>query len=309
MSGDEHARVRDFGLLCLRPELRDWLASQGLQAEVTVLRADGAALSSEALAELQRHVEAIDRAAQVARRLAILGELCAGVTHEARNLMTGVLGFTQIAIERANDITLISETLRPCEQAARNCVELLSNYLMLARGHARPPQLLSVDDVILPAARLVARQLETHKCTLDIVIPRPAPAVLGRRGELQQVVLNLVLNAAYVVGEGGTIRIEATRARPGRTEIAVHDNGPGVSAALRERIFQPLFTTKPEGEGTGLGLALSREIVEAHGGTLKLDPTVSRGARFVMELPGCPASSASPGEESPGRAGSSCGSS
>ena len=295
---DEHVGNSDLDWLFVRPDLRDLLASRGFHLDVRVRGPGGAALSAEQITELCDHVEAAECAAQVARRLAILGELCAGVTHEARNLMTGVLGFAQIAIERSGDPELIANTLRPCEQAARSCVELLTNYLLLARGYSRPQQLLSVEDVIVPAARLVARQLEAHKCKLAVTIQRPAPAVLGRRGDLQQVVLNLLLNAMQAGGEGGTISIEASVASDGRTMIAVHDDGPGVPPALRDRIFQPLFTTKPEGEGTGLGLALSRDIVEAHGGALTLDATAQRGARFVIALPAC---DRAPAEGSPER--------
>jgi signal transduction histidine kinase len=160
---------------------------------------------------------------------------------------------------------------------------LLTNYLTLARGQDR--QVFGVEEVVSPATRLIARQLAARKCVLEVVIPTPQPTLFGNRAELQQVVLNLLINAVHAVREGGTVRIETFSTPAGRTVVAVADDGPGVPDDLREKIFRPLFTTKPAGEGTGLGLAWSRELAQAHGGTLTLDASARSGARFVLEIP------------------------
>ncbi|HKU42191.1 MAG TPA: HAMP domain-containing sensor histidine kinase [Polyangiales bacterium] len=271
----------------LRPELRELLREHQLSAEVVLRSADGQPVAPELLERLHEELEAADRALLVTRRLAVLGELCAGVTHDARNLLTGILGFAQLALERAGDASPISDALRPCEEAARSCVELLTTCVSLARIQAPAPQPIGVADVILPATRLVARQFEARHCRLELALDEPPPVVLGRRGELQQIVLNLALNALHAAGPGGCVRISAQTAPGQRTRIVVADDGPGVPPELHEQIFRPLFTTKPDGEGTGLGLSLSREIAEAHGGTLTLDPAADSGARFVLELPAC----------------------
>ena len=104
------------------------------------------------------------------------------------------------------------------------------------------------------------------------------------REQLVQVLLNLVLNAADSVGPGGHIRIEASAAGDG-VRLSVSDDGPGVAAEVQGRLFEPFVTTKEVGKGTGLGLAVCRGLVEAAGGTIDLDSSVPRGARFVLELP------------------------
>jgi signal transduction histidine kinase len=105
------------------------------------------------------------------------------------------------------------------------------------------------------------------------------------REQLVQVVLNLVLNAADACGEGGRIVVRARRTERG-ARLDVEDDGPGVSSAVRERLFEPFVTTKEVGKGTGLGLAVCRGLVEAAGGTIALDADYHPGARFVIELPG-----------------------
>jgi signal transduction histidine kinase len=110
------------------------------------------------------------------------------------------------------------------------------------------------------------------------------PDVALSRERLVQVVLNLVLNAADAVGAGGRVRIGAERGALGVT-LSVEDDGPGIDPKVKERLFEPFVTTKEVGKGTGLGLAVCRGLVESVGGSIALDETVTRGARFVVELP------------------------
>jgi signal transduction histidine kinase len=110
------------------------------------------------------------------------------------------------------------------------------------------------------------------------------PEVALSRERLVQVVLNLVLNAADAVGAGGHVRIAAERGGLG-VRLSVEDDGPGIDPNVRDRLFEPFVTTKEVGKGTGLGLAVCRGLVEAIGGSIELDENVTRGARFVVELP------------------------
>ena len=115
------------------------------------------------------------------------------------------------------------------------------------------------------------------------------PAVLGDPDQLQHVCTNLIVNAHQALSDTtvrGRITITAT-ANGNVLEVGVADNGPGVPYAIRSRIFDPFFTTKKPGAGTGIGLAVSRGIAESHGGTLALDPSHEKGARFLLRLPLC----------------------
>jgi signal transduction histidine kinase len=117
----------------------------------------------------------------------------------------------------------------------------------------------------------------------------PVPAVEGVRRELEQVLLNLIVNAAQALAEEGTIRVR-TAARGEEVVIAVADDGCGIAAELLDRIFDPFFTTKPAGEGTGLGLSISHEIVRRHGGRIEVRSQPGRGSEFLVMLPAAPGS-------------------
>jgi two-component system NtrC family sensor kinase len=114
------------------------------------------------------------------------------------------------------------------------------------------------------------------------------PSVALGREQLVQVVLNLVLNAADSVEGGGHVRIAAAPSTEGGVRLSVEDDGPGVALEVRDRLFEPFVTTKEVGKGSGLGLAVCRGLIEAIGGTIALDETAPRGARFVIELPRAP---------------------
>jgi signal transduction histidine kinase len=118
--------------------------------------------------------------------------------------------------------------------------------------------------------------------------------VVVNGGEIQQVLLNLALNAQQAMPQGGRVRFLTRQSPGGGVEIAVQDNGPGIPAALRERIFEPFFTTKPPGEGTGLGLAISFGILRDHGGTLTVESEEGQGATFLLRLPAAPSAQAAP---------------
>ena len=136
------------------------------------------------------------------------------------------------------------------------------------------------------APRLAALSLRGKGIGLDEVV-EPAAAgasVLADRKQIAQAVLNLLLNAAYVTPPGGRVRVRA-RAEAGRRGISIEDDGPGIPRELRERVLEPFFTTKPAGEGTGLGLALSRAIVAQHGGSLELEFPDRGGTVATLWLP------------------------
>jgi signal transduction histidine kinase len=215
--------------------------------------------------------------------LASIGEVSVGVSHETRNLITAISGFAQVARERANDPEAGLRLVARIEQQASRCIELLDRHLELARIDAGAPEPVDLRTIVETVAETIGHQLGLQRVDLSVDVPDGLPAVRGRRGELQQVVLNLAINAMHAMPAGGRIEISAVH-RTGEIELVVADSGPGIAAELREKIFEPFFTTKRD-KGTGLGLALCRQIVVAHGGTLELDHAVASGARFVVRLP------------------------
>lgn len=284
MSKDE-STVDLFASVLLTSDVREELARHGVRARIEVTDEQGAPLAP---ASHQTVLHGLARALQRSehtKRLATVGSMAAGVTHEARNLMTGVIGFAQVLLQKSTDPES-KDMLQAIEHEARRCVELLTDYLKLSRSRIESTRTLQISEIVSPIERLVAHQLRKRGCSLVIQLPDRLPRVAGSCSELQRVLINLVMNAADATGSGGHIQVAADSPDGQSVNIKVIDDGPGVPQELRERIFEAFFSTKSADEGTGLGLALSRSIVEAHSGELVLEADAGhRGSIFTMRLP------------------------
>jgi signal transduction histidine kinase len=162
---------------------------------------------------------------------------------------------------------------------------IVEEFLTLARPLplARAP--IPVDTLVAELAALVDAQARAASITVRVNVPQPSPVVLGDRQHLQQVLLNLVLNAVQAMRAGGTLTIEAQSGRDG-VSLVVADTGAGIPADVLPRVFDPYFTTRTD--GLGLGLTIARRIVEAHGGAIELDSQAGRGTRVRLRLPAAP---------------------
>ena len=218
-------------------------------------------------------------------RLSAIGELVAGVAHEINNPLQTIVGCVELMLDdrpgAANKRDL--ETVR--REAAR-AGQIVRNLLSFVRRGA--PDRVATDLTAIVRAMVDLREYHLRQRNVAIdarYAPEPLMAMVNR-DEIQQLVLNLVLNAEHAVlasGVPGTIRV-TTGSERGRHFVEIADTGPGISPELRGRIFEPFFTTKQVGEGTGLGLSISHGIAYAHGGTLDLMES-ERGARFRLSLP------------------------
>lgn len=222
-----------------------------------------------------------------AEKMSALGELLAGVAHELNNPLSVVVGHAMMLREETKDPEAVRR-IEKISQAAERCAGIVKSFLAMARQ--QPVQLGPVDlsDTISVGLDAFEQGLDGGTISVKVEVPQDLAFIHGDADQIAQVLLNLLTNAQHAIessGIGDTVRITARAAdEPGMIEIRVSDNGPGVLPAIRGRIFDPLFTTKEVGKGTGIGLAFCHRVVTSHGGQILLDPSGS-GATFVLRLP------------------------
>ena len=215
-----------------------------------------------------------------AEKLVTVGRLAAGIAHEVGNPLAAVGTYAEVLRRRGADAELVGGI----EREAGRIDAIVRSLLAYARPREARRERTSVATVVEGAARLLAAQGVAREVSLEVTAERDVPEVQGDPTALEQVVVNLLLNAIAAVGPGGRIRA-TVRSRAGAAEIVVEDNGPGVSDEVAGRVFEPFFTTKGPGQGVGLGLAIVQRLVEDHGGRVEVGRAELGGAAFTVRLP------------------------
>lgn len=221
-------------------------------------------------------------------RLAAMGRIAATVAHEVRNPLTAIRMLAQFLRRSHPEGT-------PAADACRNIVAEIDRLEMLVKGllevtHARPlrPAPMDVGDLLREASALMEGQLRHRRIALGLAPEPGLPLVMADRDRLKQVLLNLILNAADAMPDGGSLTLSAARTRPGArfpdgVEMVVADTGSGLSDEARRQAFEPFFSTKPE--GAGLGLTVCRRIVDEHRGRISVENRPGGGAVATVWLP------------------------
>ncbi len=217
-------------------------------------------------------------------RLASLGLLAAGVAHEVNTPLTGISSYTQMLLEEMPADDPRRGILEKIEAQSRRASSIANSLLNLVRPERAPFESLSLDVAIGEVLRLFEPQIRERGIRLETDLHADLPLVHGDKGKLQQVLLNLLLNARDAVGDGGSVRV-STYARGGSVVLEVLDDGVGIAEEDLSRIFDPFFTTKGRGKGTGLGLSISHGIVREHGGEMHVESSPGEFTRFRVEIP------------------------
>jgi signal transduction histidine kinase len=260
------------------------------------LRADEASLRAK-IAEVERYAADLARAQERlvrSERLASVGRLSAGLAHEIGNPLSAILGFQELLLmgglseEEQRDFS--PRMKRETERIHRILRDLLEFARPASRAGApaapEPPG--SVSDALADVTALVRPQKAFHDVALVTEVAPDLPRVALSHARLVQLLLNLLLNAADAApARGGQVTVRASRRpEPGdHVRVEVEDNGAGIADAVKDTLFEPFVSTKPVGQGTGLGLSVCRGLVEAVGGTIGVESAERGGARFVIELP------------------------
>lgn len=217
-------------------------------------------------------------------RLASLGLLAAGVAHEVNTPLTGISSYAQMLTEQLSGDDPGREILAKIEEQTQRASDIANSLLDLARPDRDGAETVDLNDVVSRALGLFDVQIRGRDLTVDVALADGLPPVSGHPGKLQQVLLNLLLNARDATPRGGRVAVRTSEHR-GRVLLDVVDDGEGIEPADLARVFDPFFTTKGRGRGTGLGLSISYGIVREHGGEILVDTDAGNGTRFRVSLP------------------------
>jgi signal transduction histidine kinase/ActR/RegA family two-component response regulator len=231
------------------------------------------------------------------QKLEAIGTLAGGIAHDFNNLITVISGYTQLALMRADQASPEAEDLRQVVEASDRAANLTHQLLAFSRKQVLQPTVLDLSEVVSGIAPMLRRIIGEH-IVLQIASDRPLSRVRADRGQVEQVILNLAVNARDAMPNGGTLTIgaanvgdavttldEGERLSTRGVSLTVRDTGMGMSAETRERAFEPFFTTKEPGKGTGLGLSTVYGIVNQSGGTISVTSEPDAGTVFIIVLP------------------------
>jgi PAS domain S-box-containing protein len=236
--------------------------------------------------KLEREMQANRERLHQVEKLSAMGSLLAGVAHELNNPLAIVVAQSTLLADKAPDAATGARAER-IRAAAERCGRIVKSFLAMARQ--KPPQRVAVDvaDVVRGSLEVVGYGLRSSGIEIDLRIPSGLPPVSADRDLLGQVFSNLLVNAQQALVTVPMPRLLRITAQADGGEVAVRilDNGPGVPDEVRDRIFDPYFTTKAVEVGTGIGLAISRSVVEEHGGAIRLVASELGGAGFEVRLP------------------------
>jgi signal transduction histidine kinase len=262
---------------------RAWTEAEVLLVQDVAERTWAIVERARAETELARSREALYQS----EKLTALGSLLAGLSHEMNNPLSVVV-LQSVMMEEDAAGTALGSRAKRIREAAERCSKIVATFLAMARQ--RPPErsAVNVNQVVEGALGLAAYGLRSTGIVIQRELADDLPRVEADADQLHQVLVNLVINAQHALQGCPGERLLRIATRPARTpgwiEVEVSDNGPGIPLEARRRIFEPFFSTKPQGVGTGLGLSFSLGVVEAHGGRLELADT-EKGATFLVSLP------------------------
>lgn len=212
-------------------------------------------------------------------KMATMGLLAAGVAHEFNNIIAGMMGYAQLMLMgKKTPERLAQVVVEQCSRAR----EIINRLLNFSRRKDTPHELLDLTLLLEDVFQLVERELLKNNIQVEKKFSR-VPKLIAHAGELQQVFLNLVLNAVHAIGKDGTLTITLIRQDPW-IKISFKDTGIGIPKDILGRIFEPFFTTKSQ-KGTGLGLSVSNSIIQSYGGNILVESEASKGATFTIHLP------------------------
>ncbi len=242
-------------------------------------------MTSELKSREKALVEANEKLVQ-SEKLSAFGQLSAGIAHEVKNPLTGILGYAQLSLRKLEDDTPLHKNISIIEKEAKRCKAIIENLMKFARQEQVEFMNTDLIEVAGDALAIVDHQLSINRIRVIKNFDPALPQISGNANQIQQVLINLMINAQQAMeGEPGTIAVKIRNCNDKWVEIWLKDSGPGIDKEIQDKLFEPFFTTKKAGKGTGLGLSVSYGIIKEHKGKILIHSTPGKGTTFVIVLP------------------------
>ncbi len=281
---NESHRMKEFG--------QEDVRALKLFADQAALALEKAQLYRDSQRQLEKLLSVLDELSRTqaqlvhSEKLASLGVLAGGVAHEINNPLMVILGRTELTLMDEGIVSEARENLDTIRQETERIAEIVHSLLTFSRKSRQEKiEDISVNDVLERTLMLSEHQLTLGNVRVTKELDLDLPEIRTNPGQLQQVFMNLIINAHHAMPDGGELTIRTSALPEDRVFIEIEDTGCGISPESLDRVFDPFFTTKEEGKGTGLGLSVSRNIVESQGGNIGVQSTVGVGTVFRVVLP------------------------
>jgi two-component system cell cycle sensor histidine kinase/response regulator CckA len=269
-----------------------------LEVACAHVRARGRIVGVQGIARDLSERKELEQQLRQAQKMEAIGRLAGGIAHDFNNLMTAIMGYSELALQRLDDAPETHRDLQEIQKAADRATRLTRQLLAFSRKQVLQPTRIDLNDVVHDMEKMLARVIGDD-VEIRTNFQRHLGGIEADRSQLEQVLLNLAVNARDAMPDGGTLTIETANvdvdgysvAEPGAVPagqyvvLTVADTGAGMDEATRARLFEPFFTTKEVGKGTGLGLATVYGVVKQSGGFITVDSEPGQGAVFRIYLP------------------------
>jgi two-component system NtrC family sensor kinase len=239
-----------------------------------------------AMQQIEEDLEQTHEMLMQSEKMAGLGRLAAGVAHEINNPMSGIMLYANLVQEELGADHELSSDLETIVHEAERCKVIVADLLEFSHQTTYEMELADLNEIILRTLTILQHQPLFQNVEISKDLAPDLPQIYGNAIRLNQVIMNIVVNAVQAMEGRGKLRISSrVRANQDINEITIQDSGPGIENGLLEKIFDPFFTTKATGEGTGLGLSVSYAIVKEHKGSIRVMSTPEKGTTFTLRFP------------------------
>jgi signal transduction histidine kinase len=247
------------------------------------------ASDSSDVRQLHEQIEALKQQLAQAQRLTAVGELASTTTHEFNNVLTTIINYAKLGLRHRDNPTR-EKAFDKILVASNRAAKITATVLGLARNRSAGQEPTNLVELLENTLLLLEREMNKYRVTVDKNLAK-VPEVVANGNQIQQVLLNLLINARQAMPSGGRVTIKLSYDAENETvDLMVRDTGSGIPADVLPHIFEPFFSTKKGPDqsgkgGTGLGLSMCRDIIEAHHGRMRVDSTLGKGTAFTLKLP------------------------